>query len=369
MLRFNVLKAGVMIGMTLTVAAQSQMATPLAKDLLERFCRLDAAGKRLSPEGRTEVSDISLSPDSWPGDGKIVVIRGYEVLHKSAQKDNANFVVTYSAWGEIDSSLRFTRSEGTAVGSPVNVPEYINVILTDRHNELEHGHMVSVSGTKKWRVWALPSAPHIQIDTAIRYVAEMLRKSVDPTIRANAEKTIRILKALPARGPARDVSYSQSPTAVVDQFCRMDADGRHLGNDKHAIEVFFTQPGSRTGEAIVVIRDFVVSNAAIADNRATVVVEYTYSGELNSRTALFTRSMSGFKVRTNFDLVLTDESPRQTPARHPATWKINGPRPAPHITVDAAIRYITRLRDETADSEVKQNAEKALVELTALPKQ
>jgi hypothetical protein len=44
-------------------------------------------------------------------------------------------------------------------------------------------------------------------------------------------------------------------------------------------------------------------------------------------------------------------------------WRIEGPVPEPHLTVDAAIRYVNEIRANTKDATIRKNADRTLAAL------
>ena len=51
----------------------------------------------------------------------------------------------------------------------------------------------------------------------------------------------------------------------------------------------------------------------------------------------------------------------------PFEWRIEGVQPAEmRVTVDAAIRYVTRMRDKTTAAVIKKNADQTLAKLMRL---
>jgi hypothetical protein len=123
----------------------------------------------------------------------------------------------------------------------------------------------------------------------------------------------------------------------------------------HEIAAFFVAPVSRRLTKVIVIKDFVVSQPAIKGNRAEFYVEYITLGELDPATGRFSNSPV-MKVRSGFDLT-----------HSPSTgWQIVGTPPEPHMTVDAANRYVKDMRDRTTDPSIKKNAEQSLTKLGRL---
>jgi len=348
------------------------------KEVVERFCKMDAEGKLLSPDGANETAILFVSPYSWRRDQVIVVVSDYVVRGPDLQGNSAYFTVDYHTWGQLDSSLRFTREEGSIPYRPVKDREYYDLVFTNRYNELgENGPKAVVKGPLAWRIEATPSRPHVSVDTAIRYVTEMRDKSSDLASKENADKTIIALnRLLSGAREARRANLRRTAAQVMVQFCKMDAEGKQLTSDGwQEMSALFIQPGSPRREKIIVVKDFGVSNASISEeNKADVGVEYISLGQLDSRTVLFEQgSMSYIKLRGNYGLVLTDKHGKAgsngvatKESSGPVEWRIEGPVPEPHITVDTAIRFTTELRDRASDSVTKKNAARTLAALNRL---
>jgi hypothetical protein len=115
-----------------------------------------------------------------------------------------------------------------------------------------------------------------------------------------------------------------------------------------------------------------VSNASIHDeNKAEVVVHYFYVGDIDPDIVVFKQwPTQHLEVLINFVLAL-DQHPQSASdkgaAREEKTlaplWRINGPAPEPHVTVDSAIRYVTRIRNTTRDHAIRNSADQTLAEL------
>lgn len=98
-----------------------------------------------------------------------------------------------------------------------------------------------------------------------------------------------------------------------------------------------------------------------------------YLGELDSTPRFYYRAdlpPGPVKVRINYDLVLTDEywqpglgGGTATRVKAPAAWRIEGPEPEPHITVDTAIRYLMQIRTRAPDERTRKNADRAIASL------
>lgn len=367
----------------IAASAQSPLSSEKSpQDVVERFCKMDLEGKRLTSEGGNEISKLLFSPTRWSQSGEIAIVGDYVVHDPVMLRNRAQFTVDYHVWGQVDSSLRFARLVGATADTPVRTREYMNVVLANRHNELgPNGQMVVVNGPPEWRIEAIPSAPHVDLNTAIRFVREMGGKSTDDATKDNADKTVATLQRLLTGVPGRDVANLRpTPTEVVERFCRMDVDGKQLTPDGwREVSALFVQSGTPRKEKIVVVKNYAVSNASISqENSASVVVEYLYLGALDSRTALLEQGpLSNSKLRANYTLILVnknsgvkdsgvspDDANRKLESR--LEWKIEGTPPEPHVTLDTAIELVKRLRDDASNDIVKANAEKTIAVLTRL---
>jgi hypothetical protein len=141
----------------------------------------------------------------------------------------------------------------------------------------------------------------------------------------------------------------------------LDAQGEQLtpgGWQKLAAQ--FSAPGAPRLGTIVVVGDFVVSRPVLEKNRARFYVEYIQLGRIDPSQARFF-PLPPVKVRAEFFVI--GQSPRGSGGasrqlEEPAEWRIEGPMPDPHLTVDAAIRYTTELRTNATNDTIGKNADK-----------
>jgi hypothetical protein len=167
--------------------------------ILEEYCKMDAEGKQLSPDGWKEMARFFVRP-AVPHLAKLIVAKNFGVGNASlTQEEKANVSAFYTYLGEIN---RRTGRFGLALlgQEPVsNIPGQADytLYLTDTHWELEpDGTTIKeVTGPLEWKLEGPPYDPRITVDTAIRYMTEMRQKSTDPTFRRNAAKTLTALKA------------------------------------------------------------------------------------------------------------------------------------------------------------------------------
>jgi hypothetical protein len=356
------------------VSAQLQANAGMGpREVVERFVQMDLDGKLLTNADNEEASELLYSPYPYSQDRAMIVVDHYELRGPSRQGNSTTFSIDFHEWGRLNSSLAFSQEEGDIAGKPVRVREYVHVARTTLHNELgPNGHMTTVKGSPSWRIEAIPSGSHISIETAIRYVKEMREKTIDPATKENAGKTIATLEGLESTRQS-PVSVRTSPVHVVKEFCSLDSEGKRL-SPKEAGELsnLAVHPDSPHWEKIVVVENWAVSNASISEqHKATAVVEYLSLGRIDLNTGLLQpEPTSPVKELVNFNLILAnapvaagEHSPIETNAD---SWKIDGPLPEPHLTIDAAIQYLTELRDKSSSPVIKKNTNQSLAQLKTL---
>lgn len=341
----------VLIFAALSASAQSPAQPSVSpRAVVERFCRLDWEGALLTPAGAEEAEPLLLSPYTWSPTQRFRVVDSYAVRGRD------QIAVDYQVWGEVESSLRFVRLEGMMANRPVTTQEYVGTVLTPRSQERGPvGPNAVVKGSVTRRIVAIPPVPHVSVETALRHVTAMRERSSDPALRGNATRTLAALTRLVTPGAPGHGSPQKTAAAVVTDFRRIDAEGMQLTPDGwQAIAAFFTRPGSARLEKIAVLSKEGLSHASIADdNTAGVRVISTYLGWVDVKSGRLEQEPHGLKSIHDFSLVLTN--PSTSPAR-----KIEGPVPAPSVTVAAAILYVTRLSTTTAEAGVRKNAERTL---------
>jgi hypothetical protein len=340
----------VLIIAALAASAQSPAgpsASPRA--VVERFCRLDWDGGLLTAAGAADAAPLLVSPGTWSPIDRFRVVDSYAIRGRD------QITVDYRVWGEVDSSLRFVRLEGLVANRPVATREYVSTVLSPRPQERGPGGPEGVKGSVTRRIAATPAVPHVSLETALRHVTAMRERSSDPALRENATGTLAVLRRLASPSAPGQGSPPKTAAAVVTDFRRMDAEGMQLIPDGwQAIAAMFTQPGSARLEKIGVLSREGLSYASIADdNTAGVRSTITYVGWVDVKSGRLEPPSDGVMLLHDFSLVLTN------PGTSPA-WKIEGPVPAPSVTVTTAIQYLARLRANTADAGVRKNADRTL---------
>lgn len=175
------------------------------------------------------------------------------------------------------------------------------------------------------------------------------------------------VRFLSAGGDSLNAEMTSARDVLV-RFCELDARGEQLTSDGwRRVSALFTTPGAQEHHTVVVIRDFAVSQPALENGKTAFFVEYVELGRLDPLRIHFGSPLPpGVKVRVEFQLVQPagKRSGGRTGVMHSlGEWRIEGVVPQPHVTVDAAIRHVTRLRAASIDPALRRNAEKTLAAL------
>ena len=174
----------------LLIATRSSMLSQAssARDVLVRFCELDAKGEQLTSDGWKKVAALFEAPGA-PRRKEITLIKDFGVSLPSLEKGKAGFYVQYIELGLIDlSAMRF--SSPLPPGIKVRAGFY--VIKQPRRRS--GGMPGQVEESAEWLIEGPVPEPHLTVDTAIRYVTELHENAKNSAIRKNAEKTLAVLK-------------------------------------------------------------------------------------------------------------------------------------------------------------------------------
>jgi hypothetical protein len=151
------------------------------------------------------------------------------------------------------------------------------------------------------------------------------------------------------------LAEASAPGAVLTRFCELDSQGAQLTAEGWPkVAALFTAPGTPRRDTLCVVKSYAVAGAAEQDAKATVSVEYIQVGQIDAARGDFS-PLPMIKFTADFELV-----------RQESEWKISGPVPAPNLSVEAAVRYVTELRANSKDQTVKKNAGRTLDALKQL---
>jgi len=357
--------------------AQAQQASP--GEVLDRFCKLDAEGRQLTAAGAKELTPLLAEPKPWAPYAEFAVIKDYKVRAPAGRDESVRVAIEYNVWGRLDpSSLQFVPLAVPSENRPTLIPESIIVMRSNGHSgpgSTEGVH--DVSAASEWKITRVPSEPHISLETAARYVNEMRYKSREPLVRVNAQRTLAELQRLSQMqflSATRPESSQESAITVLSQFAALQTAGTGLTLDSvKQLQRFFIVPPSWRLDKIHVEREFAVSNEVFRGNKGTLYVEYTAVGDLDSSLRITSGIPSGHRVRENYALVLSNryslrgahgEPPQEIFG--PSRWMIEDSTGEQWISVNAAINYVTDMRDKTTDPAVQQNANQTLAKLMNL---
>ena len=182
-----------LVGLTLlsSSAGTSALSKDSPREVLEKFCELDAQGKQLTPDGRNEIVPLFMAGGASRPD-KIIVVRDFIVSHANLKKNRAEFYVEYIQLGQIDpATAKFFHLP------PVKVRAGFDLVLTnDRFGVEPDNDATQTAGPAQWRIEGSPPEPHLTVDSAFRYAKDLRDQATDDSIRKNAELAIAALRRL-----------------------------------------------------------------------------------------------------------------------------------------------------------------------------
>jgi len=188
----------------LAVGARSQAPDAQAdspREVVEQLWSMAATGELMTPAGWRAASRIFASPGLAPPTRTIrVVSNHYGVGRPSIRGNTAELVVWYYGdVGQIDPALRFTPA-APPTSSKTPYP-YRLVLAPSRWTEFgPDGKTVLKQGSGpalEWQIDSPQPPPWTTVNAAIRYVLEQRKKTTDPAVKANADKTIASLLRYP----------------------------------------------------------------------------------------------------------------------------------------------------------------------------
>ena len=252
-------------------------------EIARRFCKMDVDGALLTPEGTKNVASFFGSPVSWLANREVVIVEDYALRTPQVVGQTATVTIEYRVWGAIDWTLHFIREEGMVPDEPVKYREYYTLALTDRQNEMgENGRMTVRHGQLAWRIQEIPSRAHVSLAAAMSYLTQ---RRGEPVVGENAGIAIAALKRLSSGMSGQRLGQpNATPSAVVTQFCDLDANGKRLTSDGRREMSRLLIHGKSEGapQKADIVRSLLVGNAFVEDEtRAGIPVEYFYLGELD----------------------------------------------------------------------------------------
>lgn len=161
---------------------------------------------------------------------------------------------------------------------------------------------------------------------------------------------------------AQSPRSQDAPREVVQKLFRMADDGVLTTPDgwKRA-GTLFVSPTLRPHDQSVAIvsKNYSVNFLSATDRRAEVYVGYEDLGRIDSTFRYVPADPRFFKTAVKYHLVLMNAGSERE-------WKIENPQGSAWTGVDAAIRYVTEMREKAADPVVRKNADATLAVLKKL---
>lgn len=157
---------------------------------------------------------------------------------------------------------------------------------------------------------------------------------------------------------------TRSADAVFARFCELDSHGAQLTSDGwQKIAALFVNPGPPRRDRIIVTNDRGGPLRSTPEGaKVDVGREYIWLGQIALPQVRFSDADAGIKVVEAVGIHMVKVSgPSGT-----EEWRIEGPVPEPHLTVDAAIRYVAGILANTKDADIRKNADRTLAALKRL---
>jgi hypothetical protein len=184
------------------------------------------------------------------------------------------------------------------------------------------------------------------------------RSKSSDTMMTHRLSTILALAATGLVIPPRDSAVAQELSArdFAIRYCELESRGETLSPDGwQRMAALFVAPGAPWHDRVMVVRDFGVSRPLPEQGRIGFVVSYRPFGEIDPSEARFSPLPQSLYVKGGFFVV-----------KQSTGWRIEGPMPQPHLTVDTAIRYATELRANAKEVAIRKNADRMISMLKRL---
>jgi hypothetical protein len=376
------------IGLSLcTQASKESSEAQEVKAVVERFCKLEAAGTWLGTSQWNELQDFftEIGPATLPA--SVSVLKRYQI-GETKRIVHADGTVHYGVdvdwfeWGSINSFLRFTRASAT--GQPVERRVGESLFLTDRLVTTgPTGNEEKKKVSRRWRMRDFDRLDRVDVDTAISWVSQMRDKSNEPAVKYNAENTLAILKNLSAGTPLPSHSVGTAPESALrfaQRFVQMES--RLTPDQWDELENFFVETPRPQWNKVYVVDVLHVDTdigGETHDDSSEVAISVRPLGELDSSLSLSTHSRLPGNNNAccggnylGFTLLLSEKhwqiASNGTVKEFdgPLAWRIEDTLFRPFITLDTAIRYVTQTRDKSTNLVIKKNGEETIAKLKSL---
>jgi hypothetical protein len=207
---------------------------------------------------------------------------------------------------------------------------------------------------------------------------------------------LSLLSSNPSLALAQIPTSPASPKDVLEAYRKMDREGGRLTTSGwYRASKFFVKPGRAPQHYVLEV----MGGEAVGDgfprpkgasNRVRIDMSVDARGQIDS-SGRFTSTLDPSLIDASghlltqpshprlsgplplaeiYDLVLTDnywefgangEGPKEV--KGPPEWRIETFAFEPRVTIEAAIRYLTKLRDESSSEVIRKNADKSIATL------
>ena len=177
---------------------------------------------------------------------------------------------------------------------------------------------------------------------------------------------------------AQTVGIQQSsPKEVLENFCKMDADGKQLGtgHQKELVGLFYQQKPLTESLDVTVVKDYVVRTLDVRRDTAQVIVDYNVWGRVDYslRFARLTGASQNqpIQIREYISMIRSDKhrelgsDGQWREVQDVLQWRIKTMPSSPHVGVTAAMRYVREMGFRSRDPIAMRNAQATVAELSA----
>lgn len=187
-MRVHAVAAAVLLLSAAVMMAQSAPKTP--KQVVEEYCKLDAAGALTSSEGWPTISPLFVWPDA-PGWDTFTVVRGYTVGAEKKVGNTATVPVQYEVAGVLDSTPRFRPAKVKKVTVVYRLVYDNKRFVMDVDGNPDHEE---ASGAARWRISKPQNGPHVSYQKALAMANDWLTNAPDAETKKNAKRALAELK-------------------------------------------------------------------------------------------------------------------------------------------------------------------------------
>ena len=169
------------------------------KEVVEEFWSQEVAGDLMTPQAwQRAITYLWAEPPKILTPDKIIVIfNGWAAEERRLKADTAEVMVEFLGVGSIDSALQFSPRLGMFSGQKANVMYGVVFTQTYMTTTYENGKTEKAPVGMEWRIRGAHITRFMTVNAAIRYVLQSERKSTDPQIKRNADRTLAILLRVP----------------------------------------------------------------------------------------------------------------------------------------------------------------------------